>query len=118
VSGAFGLQRNSSAGRAKHIAVNEAAFAAYLRALYPRDTAPNVAADLGVSTRTVENWLAGTTTPRLAHFLRMVGAYGPSVIAAAYPAAPRWLDDAVRAERIRATEAEIKRLEAQLAEER
>jgi len=86
----------------------------FLRTLYPHDTAMHVADDVGASTRTVENWLGGLAAPRLDHFVRLVDLYGPGVIAAAHPSAPRWLDDAVEAERIRSTEAEIGRLRATL----
>lgn len=108
----FGTDHENVRYQPKKLVVDEAALARFLRGLYPRDTAPSVAADLGVASRTVENWLGGTSVPRLGHFLRMVAAYGPSVIAAAFPAAPRWLDDAVVAERNRALDAEIERLTA------
>lgn len=88
----------------------------FLRTLYPHDTAMHVADDIGASVRTVENWLGGAAAPRLDHFVRLVDLYGPGVIAAAYSATPRWLADAVEAERIRTTEAEIGRLRASLGE--
>lgn len=81
--------------------------ATFLRAIYPHDTAANVAADLHVTTRTVANWLGGDASPRLTHFIRMIDCYGPSAIAAAYPSAPAWVSDAVRAERMAQLEAEL-----------
>jgi len=98
--------------RRRSLQADLAALGTFLRAMYPRDTVSNVAADVEVTTRTVANWLDGSSSPRLDHFLRLVDAYGPAVIKAAYPGAPSWLDDAVVAERNRELDAEIERLRA------
>ncbi len=77
---------------------------AFLRRLHPRDTAACVEADTGIPAGSVEKWLQGIAFPRARHQFRLIGAYGPSVFAAMVPAAPRWLDEAVRAERLREME--------------
>lgn len=82
-------------------------FAAFLRNLYPYDTAANVAADIDISDRTVDNWIALTSEPRASALLKLTAAYGPGVLAAAFHDAPPWLDDAKRAVRMSQLEAEL-----------
>lgn len=82
-----------------------ASLGAFLRRLHPRDTSANVAADTGIPSASIDKWLQGIAFPRARHQFALMGAYGPSVLAAMVPAAPRWLDDAVRAERLRELEA-------------
>lgn len=85
----------------------------FLRAKHPRDTAAYVAADTGIPIESVENWLQGRAFPRAKHQFALIAAYGPSVFAAMMPFAPRWLDEAVRAERLR----ELEETQARLARE-
>lgn len=103
----FAAARKKFHSRRKVLDADAEGLASFLRAIYPHDTAANVAADLAVTTRTVANWLGGSAAPRLTHFIRMIDCYGPSAIAAAFPAAPPWLDDAVRAVRMAELEAEL-----------
>src|SRR3546814_8357872 len=56
-------------------------FAAFLRKLYPYDTAANVAADIEISDRTVDNWISLSSEPRASALLRLTAAYGPDVLA-------------------------------------
>jgi len=105
----FVVERRNRVRRAAKVAADLESLSSFLRSLYPHDTAINIAGDIGVSERTIDNWLAGLSAPRLCHFLRLVDAYGPTVLAAAYPSAPGWLDEAVRAD-------ERQRLSEQAAE--
>lgn len=86
---------------------NRSGFAAFLRALYPYDTAANIAADIKISDRTVDNWLDETSEPRSSVMLKMVAKYGPEALAAAYHEAPPWLDAAGRAVRMAELEREL-----------
>jgi hypothetical protein len=85
----------------------------FLRSKHPRDTAAYVAAETNIPIESVENWLQGRAFPRAKHQFRLIAAYGPSVFAAMMPSAPRWLDEAVRAERLR----ELEETQARLARE-
>lgn len=85
-------------------------FAAFLRKLYPYDTAANVAADINVSDRTVDNWMGLSSEPRASALLRLTAVYGPDVLAAAYHQAPPWLDAAGRAVRMAQLESELAEL--------
>lgn len=89
---------------------NREGFAAFLRKLYPYDTAANVAADIEISDRTVDNWISLTSEPRASALLRLTAAYGPDVLASAYRDAPPWLDAAGRAVRMAELEAELAQL--------
>lgn len=89
--------------------------ATFLRRLHPRDTAQSVAADTGIPAASIENWLKGIAFPRAVHQFRLMAVYGPSALAAMMPSAPRWLDDAVRAERLRDLEAQSASLAAERA---
>jgi len=111
--------RKNFRSRAEKLEACAESFAAFLRRQHARDTAANVAADTGINATTVEKWLAEAALPQARHLVRLLGAYGPAVLAALIPSAPRWLDDAVRAEELRAAkEAQarltetIRRLEA------
>ncbi len=88
---------------------------ALLRRLHPVKTAEAVAAEIGAPVRSVENWMAGTAAPSLRWFLALVAAYGPEVLVHAFPAAPRWLSAAARAEEAQRLAAEIDRLHARRA---
>lgn len=92
--------------------------AAFLREAHPHDTAVNVAADIAVSVRTVERWLASdrAVAPRLDHFFSLIAAYGPNVLAAAYPAALGWLEDAKRRQESVELHQRIAEAKARLAE--
>jgi hypothetical protein len=107
------MDTSAAAGRNKCVSLdafkgfNRGGFAAYLRKLYPYDTAANIAADLKISDRTVDNWLSETSEPRSAVLLQMAGRYGLAVLAASYHKAPPWLDPAARAVRMAELEAEL-----------
>lgn len=68
----------------------------FLRAAYPEKTAAHVHADTGVSTKTVEKWLARISAPGAAHLVVLVGVYGPEFLSAVMPKRPAWLDRAER----------------------
>lgn len=82
-----------------------ASLGTFLRRIHPRDTAVCVEADTDIPAGSVEKWLQGIAFPRAKHQFRLIAAYGPSALAAMWPSAPRWLDEAVRAERLRELEA-------------
>lgn len=94
----------------------EVSFAAFLRRQHPRDTVKAVVDRTGAHISTVEKWLQGTSMPSIRHLGVLIGAYGPSVVAAIYPNAPRWLDEAVLSERLRHLEEEHERRAAEIAE--
>ena len=86
---------------------NREGFAAFLRKLYPYDTAANVAADIEISDRTVDNWISLSSEPRASALLRLTAAYGPDVLASASRDAPPWLDAASREVRMAQLEQEL-----------
>ena len=110
------MDTSAATGRSKCVSLDafqgfdREGFAAFLRSLYPYDTAANVAADINISDRTVDNWMALTSEPRASALLRLTAAYGPGVLAAAYHEAPPWLDDAKRSVRMAELEAELAQL--------
>ncbi|MCJ8143831.1 hypothetical protein MKI84_12980 [Ancylobacter sp. A5.8] len=104
------------AARSAQIAVDLPRLAAFLRDRHPVDTAKRVAADAGVPSRTVANWLVSDAAPTFQHTMRLVAAYGPALIVACVTPVPGWAGEAARAERKRAIEAELARLAGELAE--
>ena len=92
------------------------ALARFLRRRHHFDTANHVAAETGIAPETVRNWLRHRAKPNSAHFMALAFAYGPDLVAAACPNAPRWLDGACRAAEADRIKGEIdelhKRLEA------
>lgn len=88
---------------------------AFLRQRYPSKTADNVAADLGCSADTVQKMMDRCSTPNVMTFGRMILQYGPAFLAAVYPKAPQWLDEAHRREMQAALRAEQQRISDQLA---
>ena len=82
----------------------------FLRALYPRDTAKNVARDIGVQVGTIEKMLERQSNPSWGLGIAMMLHYGPDFIAAVSPHAPAWLSRAVRAERLARMEARAEAL--------
>ncbi len=92
------------------------ALAAFLRARHPTKTAESAAAETGIAAETIRCWLKGAAKPGCAHLLALIGSYGPEFLMAVYPAAPRWLEAAHRAERQRALEDEIAAVEGRLAD--
>lgn len=90
--------------------------ALYLRRLYPRDVAKNVAADTGLSITTVQKLLERESAPNAAGYVALTLVYGPEFLAAVLPSAPGWLERAVRMERLAQLEAERARIERELRE--
>ncbi len=88
---------------------------AFVRRLYPTKTADCVAADTGLPVQTVRRWLEGVAKPSWIGFSRLIFAYGPAFLAAVYPRAPAWLDDARRRELQAELRAEQQRITEQLA---
>lgn len=87
----------------------------FLRQRYPTKTAENVAADLGCSADTVQKMMERCSTPNVMTFGRMILQYGPAFLAAVYPKAPKWLDEAHRREMQATLRAEQQRISDQLA---
>jgi len=96
--------RKNFRSEADRITACHVGLSTFLRRLHPRDTAACVEAETGISAATVEKWLCHASLPQARQLARLIGAYGPSALAALFPQAPRWLDDAVRAERLRQLE--------------
>lgn len=71
----------------------------FLRKTHPEKTAANVAADTGISVRTIEKWLERLSAPSWAHGVRLLATYGPEFMCAVMDAPPAWLDQAARKER-------------------
>lgn len=88
---------------------------AFIRSRYPFKTAECVAADIGVPSGTVRRWLEGAASPSWGAFSRLIFAYGPAFLAAVYPKAPQWLDEAHRREMQATLRAEQQRISDQLA---
>lgn len=65
----------------------------FLREQHPTNTAKEVGRKAKLPPRTVERWLAGLSSPRLEHFIRLLHAYGPALLKAAMD------DDSIRAMR-------------------
>lgn len=97
-------------------AANLPGLVAYLRREHPANTAQHVAALTRIGADTVENWLRQRSRPSLDHFGRLMRVYGPSLVAAVFPAAPRWLDEAHRAEELRKLEEQQAALAARMDE--
>ena len=100
--------------RAPRMAVDLPKLAQFLRARHPQDTSNHVAAETGIAARTVANWLVEGTAPTFAHAMRLVAAYGPSLIVACVTPCPGWAQLAAATERRRAIEAELARLQGEL----
>lgn len=100
--------------RSEKVLPDGAGLAGFLRAKHPRDTVFWVSSLTGIGADTVAAWLSGKCLPQLRHFGPLIGIYGPPLIKAVFPAAPGWLDDAVRQERINELEAEAETRAAEL----
>lgn len=86
------------------------------RRFHPIKTADGVAADLGASPRTVENWMNGVSAPSLIWFVRILAFYGPDVLAEFLPESCGWLSVAMRAERQAALEEAHARITRELSQ--
>lgn len=105
----------SRAARPARLDVDAQRLADFLRRRHPRDTAAHVAAETGIALRTVANWLTGSVAaPTFAHAMRLVAAYGPSLVMACVEPVPGWAREAAASERRRAIAAEIDRLTHEL----
>jgi hypothetical protein len=92
-----------------------ARIADFLRAQHPAKTAQSAAALIGVDAARVAKWLDGTSAPNGPALVALFNAYGPAFLAAVMgDCAPRWLDDAARAERLAAIEARQALLDREL----
>lgn len=81
----------------------------FLRAKHPSDTVFWVSSLTGIEPDTVRAWLRGICLPQLRHLMPLMTIYGPPLLAAVWPNAPRWLDDAVRQSRLEELEQEQER---------
>ena len=87
----------------------------FLRTRHPVKTADHVASLAGCSRAQVSKWLEGTSAPGGLALVRLIAAYGPQFILAVMGEhAPRWLDDAHRAQKIQELEAGQARIEEEL----
>lgn len=85
---------------------------AFLRQRYPVKTAECVAAEIGVSVETVNQWNQRGSLPSAMALFRMFGVYGPEILATAMgDSAPDWLRRDV-------IEAELERTEREIAARR
>lgn len=66
-----------------HDAILRDRLADFLRDQHPNNTAKEVGRKAHLPPRTVERWLAGLSSPRLEHFIRLLHAYGPALLQAA-----------------------------------
>ena len=87
----------------------------FLRSRYGRSTCAQVARDVGVSPRTVENWMSRNTTPSADHLVPMIIFYGPEFLEASSTAPPDWVSQATMRWTKEQINAEIARLERERA---
>lgn len=73
----------------------------FLRSAHPGKTAEGVAARTRIKSETVAHWLKGYGRPGFVSTLRLIGAYGPDLLAALLASPPAWLDHAAQAEQLR-----------------
>lgn len=127
VGGCYRGARSDVAGKNPHVRakrpaqmrVDIGALADFLRRRHPAHTVACVEAETGVPMRTVERWLAAVPSePRLSHFMALLGAYGPELIAACASNEPAWLAIAVREERMRALDQRAAVLAREIAQSR
>lgn len=77
---------------------------AFFKARHPNKTAHCVAAETGISPRTVEQWLCGNTRPGWAHTMALISAYGADFLWAVSPDSRVWLGPARKLEELRQLE--------------
>lgn len=78
----------------------------FLRAKHPLKTAQCVAADTGISFKTVHSWLLGNSKPGWHHTLQLIGTYGPEFLAAVCPSSRVWVEPARKLEELRQLESQ------------
>lgn len=88
----------------------------FLQRRYHYNTPESVAADTGIPPETVRNWIRLRARPSIGNFLTLALHYGPDLVAAAWPGAPRWMDSACREEEAARLEAEQERINRRLKE--
>lgn len=88
---------------------------AFLQRKYPSKTADHVAADTGIIADTVRKLLAGCSRPTWGNTLRLIKAYGPALLEAAFFDTPEeWVSRASRDAELRATMMELERVKLKL----
>ena len=87
----------------------------FLRSKYGRRTCAQVSKDVGVSPRTVENWLVRRTAPSADHLVPMIIYYGPEFLEASSTAPADWVSQATLRWTKEQIDAEIARLERERA---
>lgn len=88
----------------------------FLRSKHPLKTAQCVAAETGISFKTVHSWLCGNSKPGWHHTLALIGAYGPEFLAAVCPQSRVWIEPARKLEELRQLEMERVRLNQRIKE--
>jgi hypothetical protein len=91
--------RKSRGKRAQTWAKDAQIWAGELRARHPVKTAEHVAALTGEPVATIRKWLEGRARPGWRAWLKLIGVYGPDILAAAFETPPEWLDEAARAQK-------------------
>lgn len=86
---------------------------AFLRSVHPTKTAENVAADIGISPRTIRALFERDSAPGAVAFAAMVSAYGPEFVAAVVPGCG-WAAAAAREARREKIAAEIAALQSEI----
>lgn len=107
--------RNSAGKSTRLGGIDHQLWWSHLRREHPERTAAHVAAAIGAPARTVENWLSGAASPSLYWFIRLIGAYGPEMLAQSMTDPPDWLVEARRKARRAALEREREALGRRLA---
>lgn len=87
----------------------------FLRRLHPHKTAESVSAETGIKIDTVRKLLGGGSAPTFRHYTRILFAYGPEFAACVYPSAPAWLRAEDRAARHSQIEADLARVQREIA---
>lgn len=87
---------------------------AYFKDRHPSNTAAGVARDTGIPESTVKKWMDRTSAPSAMFFEPLLHAYGPTFLAAMWPASdlPDWLREAIAIEQ---AEALMGRIQADMA---
>lgn len=91
----FSLKRRGTSSRFAGLLSDDATarLAAFLRRAHPVKTAEAVAAACGATPDAARKWLSGQASPGFGPLTRLIGAYGPALLAALYEVPPAWLDE-------------------------
>jgi hypothetical protein len=85
----------------------------FLRSMYPQKTAECVAADTGISAKTVSKWLERSSAPGGLAMIHLAMMYGPEFLCAVADKTPAWLNNARKAEKAERIERQLAALQAE-----